>query len=530
MYTHPQPLHNPVTLYPVNCICDIEETKTSQKSIIQCTICNIYYHKECLKEMSKMDSFICPKCQIIKGCIFYKILYTLLEPSLFELEYKKNNKSNYIFIPDNKSYTNNKKINNNPVFVLIRCLKFDKKGFSFHWPKRSKIYLNNKLILDFTIKGSKKQDRMICLVSKKLLNLYDNNGIIDYDKFRSENLIYDSNIIIIEDDIYDKKPNRFEINVNYIKEDNLENTNFALSIDCCEIIRDPKYIIQKVPIYKDKKILKELLTKNEAKFFLNNAWSLKEKISLMDIYTETEKIKLPARGINCCHLNVFDLKTFLILNRKTNKYECPYCKRHSNELYIDGIIMDFLNNKKTSNIQDILIDKDYNIISYIQKKNNILENDDINDMKKMEDFDVNKKVKINLNSNRDKNLNMNTSINNKNFNTKCNFSQIFEMIRKERKTNKNNNILYIGKSKYDNYYNSEHYFLNKYPKNNAIINHENSVNDIEKEIKYNNMIMPLDENEEVKDENKKEKKKEITYTNKNLNNVIFEGIFNNLFY
>ena len=250
----------------------------------------------------------------------------------------------------------------------------------------------------------------------------------------------------------------------------------------------------------------------------------------MYIYTETEKIKLPARGINCCHLNVFDLKTFLILNRKTNKYECPYCKRHSNELYIDGIIMDFLNNKKTSNIQDILIDKDYNIISYIQKKNNILENDDINDMKKMEDFDVNKKVKINLNSNRDKNLNMNTSINNKNFNTKCNFSQIFEMIRKERKTNKNNNILYIGKSKYDNYYNSEHYFLNKYPKNNAIINHENSVNDIEKEIKYNNMIMPLDENEEVKDENKKEKKKEITYTNKNLNNVIFEGIFNNLFY
>ena len=72
--------------------------------------------------------------------------------------------------------------------------------------------------------------------------------------------------------------------------------------------------------------------------------------------------------------------------------------------------------------------------------------------------------------------------------------------------------------------------MNKYPKNNAIINHENSVNDIEKEIKYNNMIMPLDENEEVKDENKKEKKKEITYTNKNLNNVIFEGIFNNLFY
>ena len=27
-------------------------------------------------------NFLCPKCQIAKGCLFYNILYTLLEPSL----------------------------------------------------------------------------------------------------------------------------------------------------------------------------------------------------------------------------------------------------------------------------------------------------------------------------------------------------------------------------------------------------------------------------------------------------------------
>ena len=83
----------------------------------------------------------------------------------------------------------------------------------------------------------------------------------------------------------------------------------------------------------------------------DNIFSTKEKINLLDLYTETEKIKLPARGMNCCHLNVFDLTTFLLLNRKTNKYQCPYCKRYANNLYIDGIILDFINDKNNLDVE-----------------------------------------------------------------------------------------------------------------------------------------------------------------------------------
>ena len=175
-----------------------------------------------------MRNYLCPKCQIAKGGLFYNIVYTLLEPSLFIVENNKNNDGIYHFIPDIKMYPKIAKIKeNSPEFIIIRCLKFDKLGFSFHWPKMSKIYINDKLILDFTQKGQKKKDKMIALVSKKDYQ----NG--DSENFGNKNLLYDANIVIIEDYIFDKRQNRFEINVNYTQTESIEITNFAISINSC---------------------------------------------------------------------------------------------------------------------------------------------------------------------------------------------------------------------------------------------------------------------------------------------------------
>ena len=501
--------YNSSSYYRVNCICGIYEPKTTQKSIIQCTECGIWHHKECLKDMAKMPNFLCPKCQFAKGCLFHRILYTLLEPSFFELELRKKNHGSYAFIPDLNLYPKYGKSNSsNPVFILIRCLKFDKKGFSYHWPKQSKIYLNEKLILDFTLRGTKKQDRMICLVPEDVLLSYDNgldNWSRDsgweinenYENFRSENLIYDANIVVIDDYIYDKRPNRLEVIVNYIIEENLESTNFAVSIDCCEIIRDPKEIIQKIPIYREKRRLKELLQKNEDENTVNNNDTLStllEKINLMDLYTETEKIKLPARGMNCWHLNVFDLRTFLLLNRKTNKYQCPYCKRYSINLYIDGVILDFLNNKKNFDVEEILMDKEHNIISYIHKKTNLLVNNEkkgilynipniannINNKNKKELFDINKKFEIHLNNNSEtfennninyNNLNRSFFSGNKDVNIISNFGQIFDLMKKDKKDKKR--VLYLGQKENMKYFNINDYFnganiLTKYPRKDSL--------------------------------------------------------------
>ena len=590
---HPYHLFNPynsIISYPVKCICGIDERKTTLKSIIQCTECGIWHHKECLKNMAKMPNFICPKCQIVKGCLFYNILYTLLEPALFELEQRKNNHGSYAFIPDLKLYPKFGKTNsNNPVFILIRCLKFDKKGFSYHWPKLSKIYLNEKLIIDFTLRGSRKQDRMICLVSEDVLNLYsdDNDNISNndsssgminqnYENFRSKNLIYDANIVVIEDYIYDKRPNRLEINVNYIFEENLEDTNFAVTIDCCEIIRDPEEIIKKVPVYREKRRLKELLTKNEDENTTKSGAlsTLLEKINLMDLYTETEKIKLPSRGINCCHLNVFDLRTFLLLNRKTNKYQCPYCKRYSINLYIDGIILDFLNNKKNFDVEEILIDKEHNILSYMHKKTNLLVNNEKKqilykdkknngnntyDKNKKDIFDMNKKFEIHLSpegyeNNNYNNSNMSFFSGNKDINLISNLGQIFDMMKNEKDENdKDKNILYIGEK--ENIFNLSNYYgdlnvLSKYPKKNNNNNKENFLFENEEKEDNNKIydligkkngfsdynlnkewIIPLNEEDDILNFEKKNKNKkfDLSFLHNDKNNSISEGLYKDLF-
>ena len=577
--------YNSSSYYRVNCICGIYEPKTTQKSIIQCTECGIWHHKECLKDMAKMPNFLCPKCQFAKGCLFHRILYTLLEPSFFELELRKKNHGSYAFIPDLKLYPKYGKSNtSNPVFILIRCLKFDKKGFSYHWPKQSKIYLNEKLILDFTLRGTKKQDRMICLVPEDVLLSYDNgldNWSRDsgseinenYENFRSENLIYDANIVVIDDYIYDKRPNRLEVIVNYIIEENLESTNFAVSIDCCEIIRDPKEIIQKIPIYREKRRLKELLQKNEDENTVNNNDTLStllEKINLMDLYTETEKIKLPARGMNCWHLNVFDLRTFLLLNRKTNKYQCPYCKRYSINLYIDGVILDFLNNKKNFDVEEILMDKEHNIISYIHKKTNLLVNNEkkgilynipnitnnINNKNKKELFDINKKFEIHLNNNSEmfetnninyNNLNRSFFSGNKDVNIISNFGQIFDLMKKDKKDKKR--VLYLGQKENMKYFNINDYFnganiLTKYPRKDSLNDYkENNYYNPQSEkiydlmgnkgflefIKNKEWIIPLDEKEE-NNKNIKKEKNDFAYIHSNLSDDFMnEGLFKNLF-
>ena len=418
----------------VNCICGVEENKRSSKTLIKCNECNLWQHKDCLKSMTKMRNYLCPKCQFIKGGLFYNIIYTLLEPSLFIVDNNKNNEGIYHFLPDVKMYPKIKKIHKeSPEFIIIRCLKFDKLGFSFHWPKMSKIYINDKLILDFTQKGQKKKDKIIVLVHK---SDYEKDG--DIEHFGSKNLLYDANIVIIEDYILDKKQNRFEINVNYTQTESIENTNFAISINCCEILIEPNEIIKKVPIYNDKNTLKELLKKNVDD---NNVLSIKEKINLLDLYTESEKIKLPARGINCCHLNVFDLKTFLLLNRKTNKYQCPYCKRYANNLYIDGIILDFINDKKNSDVNEILLDIDHNILSYLHQDNNKLIDNEINENTQNKNqhkdiYDLNKKFVIYLSDNK---LNTENSsyFENQECNVITNFGQVFDIMKNDNINNKN---------------------------------------------------------------------------------------------
>ena len=342
--------------------------------------------------------------------------------------------------------------------------------------------------------------------------------------------------------------NRIEIEVNYCQEDNVEHTNFAISIDCCEILREPSEIMKKVPTYKEKSKLKELLTKNEDE---NNVLSTKEKINLLDLYTESERIKLPARGINCCHLNVFDLETFLLLNRKTNKYQCPYCKRYANNLYIDGIILDFIQDKKNYDVDEILIDKEHNILSYIHKDTNELINNDKNgtdqkyNIHYKEHFDINKKFLINLSEDGD-DSGTRSFFENKKFNIISNLGQIFEIIKDDfineqsDKKHFSNNIISIGKNAYNNFKNFNSDIINKFQKKNDdnIVNYKNMkiydmIDNNKEQIENINLILPLSEDEStetVSNDNKVIPFFQKRTRDSNFNNALHKNLFNEIIY
>ena len=338
--------------YNIICPCGYQDPHKNTKLIIQCASCKTYQHKYCMKSMVKMAGYQCPYCQMKKGALFFNILYSLIDPSLIEFNPSNKILNSWLnFIPDINVYSSfNKKYINSPIAIIIRCLRLDQNGFSFHWPKMSTIFINNKIILDLTKKGSKHRDKMITLIAEK---------DFDNELIKKKFFFYDSNIVKIEDYLIEQKPNRLQVQVKMNEDENLEYKNFIISIDLCEILNEADSIINSVPIIKNKNEIKKIIINNDGD---KNILSLKEKISLLDIYTETDKIKIPARGKNCCHLNVFDLETFLIMNRKTNKFQCPYCKRNSNDLYIDGIIYDFIKDQNNEKIEEIFLDKDLNII------------------------------------------------------------------------------------------------------------------------------------------------------------------------
>ena len=446
-----------------------------------------------MKSMVKMPRYQCPFCQLKKGALFFNILYSLIDPSL--VEFNPNNKIlnfSITFIPDTSVYsTFLKKFKDSPTAIIIRCMRLDKNGFSFHWPKMSKIYINDKMLLDLTKKGSKLKDRMIALIPGKD---YKNENIPK--KF----FLYDSNIFKIEDYLIEKKPNRFEIEINLDEGDVMEYKNFLVSIDLCEIYKEPEPIINNIPIINSKNEIKQILSNNEEEE--NNILSIKEKISLLDIYTEIDKIEMPARGINCCHLNVFDLKTFLIINRKTNKFQCPYCKRYSNDLYIDGNIYNFIKNPYNEKIKEIYIDKELNISLYDNKNDN--NNTDINNNSIFNSNDETCKTDIN------KSIEKHKEQENKN--------QNFSKIKKSKR--KKPNLIRIIEDESDNLDNAEN--------NNDIYDNNNVVNINENDFNNNkgNIISDLGEmfdqiREEILSEkkllNNEDNKSVKKYSNNDLN-------------
>lgn len=327
----------------ISCPCQASNEISREKNLIECKACQSHQHLSCIGEASKMKVYLCPGCQIKKSDYFIRpIFQNILPPSLIKI----NSPFIYSFscITNFSDYFSKK--GNRPNYLVIRCLKLTEDGFEIEWPHNCSLSINDKLILSFTDSESNVNQRKIhqpLFFWVKITNV-DKNSYIN----PSTQKVY-----LIKDYFRNDTPNKISINVKPGKNDKLNR--YCLSIDYVETISNVKDIIKTIPRVSVAKDVCKLIYRGEIS-------PAKQQINIMD-YSFVEPIKIPARGVNCQHFEVFDLEQFLLYQKKTRTFRCSFCNKSVCLMYIDEVMKEIIEKRAAEGKQDVIINEKMQICS-----------------------------------------------------------------------------------------------------------------------------------------------------------------------
>ena len=340
----------------INCPCFNEEKTVnlnyySGKALIKCPKCKKYQHKICLEKLTNMNPYyICPDCQLENLDLFIeqkkKIARILFHgkdlPNVriikccFEI-------AKIIPLKDNNIKGDED--------ILFRCLKIDDEGFNTLWPGFFDMYIN-KLMQSNPLNEEKELTREIAFrVSEKLkkkTNLKISSNLKHFSKINKNELLLNFNGKC-------NKKDDFILAIDYVREKRIDE------------------VIENIPSkYENKKELDNIVI---------------EKVSLLDIYTDTDVISIPAKGWKCTHLSCFNLKTFLGFMDHTRLYKCPFCKQKVGLIFICNEMKDIIQKYYSKDNNEIMLDSNYNVIEKKEEINNIglgnlnnLNNNQVNDI------------------------------------------------------------------------------------------------------------------------------------------------------
>ena len=315
----------------INCPCFTEEKTVNLnyyngKPLIKCPNCNKYQHKLCLEKcLNIIPYYICPDCQIENLDLFIEQKKKIIRKLFHGKDFSNSNIVKCHFdistiIPFNINYAKEDE------YILFRCLKIDDEGFNTLWPGFFDIYIN-KIMIQNPLNEEKELSREIAFrVSdkfKRKTNLKISSNLKHFSKINKNELLLNFNAKC-------NKKDDFILAIDYVKEKKLEE------------------VIENIPSkYENKKELDNIVI---------------EKVSLLDIYTDTDVITIPAKGWKCTHLSCFNLKTFLGFMEHTRLFKCPYCTQKVGLIYICNEMKNIIEKYYYTNKNEIIIDSNYNII------------------------------------------------------------------------------------------------------------------------------------------------------------------------
>ena len=339
----------------INCPCFTEEKTVNLnyyngKPLIKCSKCNKYQHKLCLEKfLNIIPYYICPDCQIENIDLFIEEKKKIIRKLFHGKDFSNSNIVKCHF--DISTIIPNINHTKEDEYILFRCLKIDEEGFNTLWPGFFDIYIN-KIMIQNPLNEEKELTREIAFrVSEKLkkkTNLKISSNLKHFSKINKNELLLNFNGKC-------NKKDDFILAIDYVREKRIEE------------------VIENIPSkYENKKESDNIVI---------------EKVSLLDIYTDTDVISIPAKGWKCTHLSCFNLKTFLGFMDHTRLYKCPFCKQKVGLIFICNEMKDIIQKYYSKDNNEIMLDSNYNVIEKKEEINNIrlgnlnnLNNNQVNDI------------------------------------------------------------------------------------------------------------------------------------------------------
>ncbi|CAD8104004.1 unnamed protein product [Paramecium sonneborni] len=335
-----------------SCFCS---NQFHYKQIIQCQICEKYFHINCLDKSydeKSVNNFTCPRCTLFYIDQFCEVITTIVDPCSFQ----KNGLTNSKLI----------KFKTDCEMVDIRCIRLDSplSAQEITWPDLGEIQLNGQKIFDFiplsqqSCLHKRKDEKLLCSIPKNeectLIFKETIPGIDQKRKFRikGEQLFYFA--------IYKTKQYTAKQLIDRIIDDpqNWMSLEQSRDFTILQINHSPAFKI------------------------------IKLHISLLCCFSSS-LILTPVRGIYCTHVQCFSLENYILMldQQLPRRWRCPICKVKIFKLQIDALQYAILKSIRQqdlqekyscitfdfqANILDETISKyiDYNNLPEIAKQNN----------------------------------------------------------------------------------------------------------------------------------------------------------------
>ena len=337
--------------------------------------CPLLFHHGCHPYPKKdLDTFQCPRCQILTNDPLHQIFHIFYEPILM---FQKT-----LTLTINLKFTHFTQISKNQDFAVeIRCLKLDGKNFFEQtWPDKMTLKVNGKLVKDVkalhhnSSLKKRRDEKYLARFGWKIgqnkveiswENVYDGkNSKAGAEKlWNNKGIPYVVTILGVQ--MVGIPGIMQRVQAGGLAETQLENAVILEDNKLLPVHQHKSLVEYRAPEelnyvenYDDKwkRILcvstgglygvGRRLTIEESKIFIRNRFregseggelGISEiKVDLLCKITYT-MIQHPARGVNCTHLDCFNLNFFLqtMESNSVRKWVCPLCRKKCTQFVID---------------------------------------------------------------------------------------------------------------------------------------------------------------------------------------------------